>query len=30
MEEKKEIKALWRDFKITVDEARSYKGERFR
>ena len=30
MEEKGEIKALYRDFKINLDMARDYKPERFR
>jgi len=30
MEETGEIAALWRDFKINLDEAREYKGGRFR
>ena len=30
MEEKGEIKALYRDFKINLDQARDYKPERFR
>lgn len=30
MEEAGEIAALWRDFKINLDEARDYRGGRFR